>query len=99
MRPALRKLQGFSRLQRPLVQVEVEHDVQRAPDRPEYQRAQVRWSAGRLVARLTGIQRSSRLLSLIGANALLRIDPGPDPIPRGARVDAVLIGEILPDNS
>jgi molybdenum cofactor synthesis domain-containing protein len=94
-RPALRKMQGFSRIQRPRVQVELEHDVNRSPDRPEYQRAAVRWSDGRLVARLTGIQRSSRLLSLVGANALLRIDPGTANIPRGSRVDALLLGEIL----
>ncbi|HLZ10283.1 MAG TPA: molybdopterin molybdenumtransferase MoeA, partial [Chloroflexota bacterium] len=95
VRPALRKMQGFARIQRPMVQVELEHDVNRSPDRPEYQRAGVRWSGGRLVARLTGIQRSSRLLSLVGANAFLRIDPGPDLIPRGSRVEALLLGEIL----
>jgi molybdopterin molybdotransferase len=99
VRPALRRLQGFSRIQRPVVQVEIEHDVQRSQDRPEYQRAEVRWSEGRLVARLTGIQRSSRLLSLVGANAFLRIDPGLDQISEGSRVDALLVGEILPDNA
>jgi molybdopterin molybdotransferase len=96
VRPALRKMQGFSRIQRPTVQVEIEHDVDRSPDRPEYQRAVVRWSDGRLIARLTGIQRSSRLLSLVGANAFLRIDPGPAKIPQGTRVDALLLGEIMP---
>jgi molybdenum cofactor synthesis domain-containing protein len=99
VRPALRKMQGFSRIQRPTVQVELEHDVDRSPDRPEYQRAVVRWSDGRMIARLTGIQRSSRLLSLVGANAFLRIDPGPTRIPQSTRVDALLLGEVLPANA
>jgi molybdopterin molybdotransferase len=97
VRPALRKMQGYPRVHRPVVSVEVEHDVSRSPDRPEYQRAVVRWRDGRLVAAATGAQRSSRLLSMVGANALLRIDPGPQGISRGSRVDALLVGEILAD--
>jgi molybdopterin molybdotransferase len=96
VRPALRRMQGFPRVTRPMVQVVVEHELRRAPDRPEYQRAIVRWDNGRLVARSTGIQRSSRLLSLVGANALLRIDAGDGKIPAGGEVNAVLIGEISP---
>jgi hypothetical protein len=34
---------------------------------------------------------------MVGANALLRIDPGPQGISRGSRVDALLVGEILAD--
>lgn len=94
VRPALRQMQGYRDALRPVVQVTLEHDASRSPDRPEYQRAFVRWSKGRLVARLTGIQRSSRLLSLVGANALLIIDPGEGGIPAGTTVDAVLIGDI-----
>lgn len=96
VRPALRKLQGFRTLHRTVVSVELEHGIYPPADRPEYQRAQVRWSAGRLVARSTGAQRSSRLLSLVDANALLRISPQSAPLPSGSRVDALLIGPILP---
>jgi molybdopterin molybdotransferase len=96
VRPALRQMQGYPRVTRPVVRVVVEHELQRAPDRPEYQRAIVRWENGGLVARSTGIQRSSRLLSLVGANALLRIGAGDGKIESGSEVDAVLVGEILP---
>ena len=99
VRPALRKLQGYHRIQRTTVQAFVEHNVQRSPDRPEYQRFEVRWSGGRLMARSTGIQRSSRLLSLVGANAFLRVEPGIDQIPAGSRVDVLLVGEIQPGDS
>lgn len=94
VRPALRQMQGHRQVHRPVVRVAMEHDVMPSPDRPEYQRARVRWSDGRLVAQSTGIQRSSRLLSLVGANALLRIDPGTEPIKAGQDVDALLIGDI-----
>lgn len=94
VRPALRQMQGYRDACRPVVQVMLEHEVSRSPDRPEYQRAFVRWSEGRLTARSTGIQRSSRLLSLVGANALLIVSPGQDAVPAGAPVDAILIGDI-----
>lgn len=93
-RPALRKMQGYRQVQRPFVQVTLEHAVSRSPDRPEYQRAMVRFVEGKLLARSTGVQRSSRLLSLVGANALLRIDPGEGAIPAGGTVDALMIGEL-----
>jgi molybdopterin molybdotransferase len=98
VRPALRKMQGHRHLHRPTVRVTLEQDVPRSPDRPEYQRATTRWADGRLVARPTGSQRSSRLLSLVGANALLRIDPGSEPAVAGSQVDALLVGEIVSDS-
>jgi molybdopterin molybdotransferase len=95
VRPALRKMQGYRQVKRPIVRVVAEHELQRSPDRPEYQRAVVRWEGERLIARSTGIQRSSRLMSLVGANALLHIGPGDGKIDAGSGVDAVLIGEIV----
>jgi molybdopterin molybdotransferase len=94
VRPALRKLQGLRDQRRPVVEVELGHAVQPPPDRPEYQRAIVRWEGGRLVGRATGAQRSSRLLSLVGANALLRIEPGGAELSAGSRVPALLLSEI-----
>jgi molybdopterin molybdotransferase len=98
VRPALRKMQGYQELSRPLLQVAIELDIQPTPDRTEYQRAEVRWIQGQLVARATGIQRSSRVLSLVGANALLRIEPGTARVPAGSLVDALLIGDIAVPN-
>jgi molybdopterin molybdotransferase len=94
VRPALLAMQGRSRVFRPRVEVEAEHELNPDPVRPEYQRAVVRWRSGRLVARTTGAQGSSRLLSMAGANALLELRPADHPLPAGQRVPALLTGEI-----
>ena len=54
------------------------------------QRAVVRVGAdGRLTASTTGPQASSRLASLVGANALLVVPPGKDELPAGSIVEAI----------
>ncbi|MCC6179912.1 MAG: molybdopterin molybdotransferase MoeA [Chloroflexi bacterium] len=94
VRPALLKIGGRRQFFRPRVEVEVEHEIRPDPIRPEYQRGIVRWLGGRLVARTTGSQGSSRLLSMRGANALLAIAPADHPLPVGQSVPALLTGEI-----
>lgn len=95
VRPALRRMQGHARVHRPVIQVEAGHEIHRSPDRPEYQRAVVGWRDGRLIAQATGAQRSSRLLSLAGANALLQVTPGSESIREGDRVPALIVGELV----
>jgi molybdopterin molybdotransferase len=95
VRPALRRLQGIGRLHRPRVTVELEHVVHPSRNRLEYQRAVVHWQYGRLAATATGRQSSSRLMNLVGANALLEIPSGDELLPAGSRVTALLTGEIL----
>jgi len=95
VRPALRRLQGHRRLHRPRVTVELEHPVRASRNRLEYQRAVVRWQYGRLAASATGRQSSSRLMNMVGANALLEIPSGGELLPAGSRVTALLTGEIL----
>ncbi|KAJ6258768.1 hypothetical protein Dda_6821 [Drechslerella dactyloides] len=100
--PALRQLSGYSGASAhlPTALVTMEHDVPLDP-RPEYHRAVVRVDkTGTLLARSTGGQRSSRIASLEGANALLCLPAAGDVgdkrtrIPRGERVPALLIGEL-----
>jgi molybdopterin biosynthesis enzyme len=43
------------------------------------------------VASSTGSQSSSRLLSLAGAHALVRVPPGGAGIPAGTLVDAIIL--------
>ena len=93
VRPSLLKMQGHSRVTRPRVEVTLEHDVTPAPDRAEYQRAVVHWDGGELRATTTGLQASGRLLSLVGANALLIFAPGQKRL-AGERVSAILTGPI-----
>lgn len=98
VRPALRRLQGDARPDRPRVRVTLRDPIRPSPDRPEYQRAIVTWEDGRLVARSTGRQGSSRLLSMLGANALLIVPAGIEPYPAGAELDALMIGPLAPSS-
>jgi len=95
VRPALRRLQGLKRLHRPRIGVELSHSIRPDPSRLEYQRAVVRWQGDRLVAAATGTQTSSRLITMVGANALLEIAAGTEVLPAGAHVAALLTGEIV----
>ncbi|KAK6506454.1 hypothetical protein TWF506_011362 [Arthrobotrys conoides] len=100
--PALRQLSGFIGEDIHLAKalVTVEEDLVLDP-RPEYHRAAVRVDrSGGLVARSTGGQRSSRIGSMEAANALLCL-PGLSEvgdkrtrIPRGDKVEALIIGEL-----
>lgn len=93
VRPALLKMQGYREIERPRVEAVLEHDVTPAPDRTEFQRAVVRWEGGTLRAATTGLQSSGRLLSMVGANALLIFAPGQKRL-AGEAVPAILTGPI-----
>lgn len=90
VRPALRRMQGADQPDRPRVRVALADAIKPAPDRPEYQRVQVAWRDGQLVATSTGVQNSSRLLSLRGANGLLLVPPGEKVYPAGTQLEALL---------
>jgi molybdopterin molybdotransferase len=94
VRPALRILQGDPSPLRPRVDVEVEHDFQRGGNRLEYHRVIVRWKDGKLLARSTGAQLSSRLLSMAGHNGMVVIEMGDGTIHAGERRPAILTGPI-----
>src|SRR5712692_677017 len=94
VRPALLKLGGAANVLRPRVQVALGHEVRPDPIRPEYQRATVTWENHQFVARTTGLQSSSRLMSIVGANALLELAAGNDPLPKGTMVQALLLANL-----
>ena len=99
LRPALRAMLGMADIDRPRVQVRLDHSI-RSSDRIEFQRAIVRaGSDGALAASTTGPQASSRLVSLVGANALIVVQPGDEPLPKGSRVEAMLIGPLATGQS
>jgi gephyrin len=98
IRPAVRSMLGASasEIDRPRARVRLDHIVE-ACDRIEFQRVIVRVdSAGQLKASTTGPQASSRLASLVGANALIVVPPGTDPLPAGSHVEAILVGPLAP---
>src|SRR5487761_780198 len=94
VRPALRKMQGHSQLQRPTLPVRLGYDAHATADRTEYQRVSLRREGRDLVAVSTGSQSSSRLMSLAGAPALVRIPPGVQGIGQGTIVEAMIL--VLP---
>lgn len=94
VRPALRRLQGDAHPERPRVRVALLDPIRPSPDRSEYQRVVIAWQDGRLTARSTGVQSSSRLLSLRGANALLLVPPGDAVYPAGAELEALITGPL-----
>jgi molybdopterin molybdotransferase len=94
VRPALRAMLGAAVVERPIVPIRLDHAVTPS-DRIEFQRAVVRVAeSGELVATTTGPQASSRLASLVGANALITVPAGTDELPAGSWLDARLIGPL-----
>src|SRR4029077_19061991 len=91
VRPALRKMQGFARLQRPSLPVRLGYDARATADRTEYQRVTLRREGHELIADTTGSQSSSRLLSLAGAHALVRFAPGDEGVKAGTVVEAMIL--------
>lgn len=96
VRPALRRMQGYpdDALFRPERKVILEHDVYHSAARTEFQRAVVTNQDGQLYATTTGFQGSGRLLSMVGANALLRLPYGEGDFKEGDVVTALVIGDI-----
>jgi molybdopterin molybdotransferase len=94
VRPALLKLGGAERVLRPRVEAMLGHDVRPDPVRLEYQRATLDWQAGRFVATTTGLQSSSRLMSIVGASALLEVQPGTAVLPKGTMIPALLLANL-----
>ena len=98
--PALRKLAGRPDPMLTRVQVCLSEPLRLDPYRPEYHRATVRWEntlydgRGGLLAVSTGMQASSRLLSMRSANALLELPQGSGVLEAGSTVTALLIDEI-----
>ncbi|XP_078491956.1 gephyrin [Ciona intestinalis] len=93
--PALRKLSGFQEPRPTILSAKLSSDV-RLDSRPEYQRVQLRWEPREPIpwAHSTGRQVSSRLLSMLTANALLMLPPRSDActvIKRGEIVEAMVI--------
>ena len=91
VRPALLAMMGANRIQRDVAPVVLNTDI-RPSDRIEFQRATVTvGDDGRLQATGTGNQISSRLASLLNANALIIVEPGQEIIPAGSTLPAMLL--------
>ncbi|MGQ9500519.1 MAG: molybdopterin molybdotransferase MoeA [Anaerolineae bacterium] len=95
VRPALLKMAGHTCLHRPRQRVTIEHTIRHEASRTEFQRAVVtRHPDGRYTARTTGYQGSGRLLSMVGANALLILPSEQELFPSGSELEAWLIAPV-----
>ena len=75
---------------------QLDQDVRMDPKRNEYHRVMVAaGSDGRLHATSTGMQRSSRIGSFKGANALLCLPAKEGSVAKGEMLDALLMGRII----
>lgn len=95
--PAIRRMMGApdDRLTRPCVDAVLANDLRSKGDRPNYQRAVVRWRDGRLEAATKPAQGSGVLSSMIGANGLVVVPEGATELEAGSLVAVQLIGEIV----
>ncbi|KAG9197952.1 hypothetical protein G6514_000671 [Epicoccum nigrum] len=92
--PALHAQAGITPVGLPKVSVVLDEDVRKDRGRPEYHRAFVGFRGGALCASSTGGQRSSRIGSFRGANALLVMPMGEGSVRKGERVEALLMGRV-----
>ena len=93
VRPALGRMAGRSRPDRPTWSATLEETLRRVPGRTEFIRAVIRWSDGRFLARSTGPQGSGILTSLSRANGFLIVPADVSELPAGATVDCQLFLE------
>lgn len=96
--PALRKMSGHATVHPTSIKAKLAEDIVLDP-RPEYHRAVLSWSedCALPMARSTGNQISSRLLSFVGANALLVLPPATvetKTLPAGTVVTALVTDTI-----
>ena len=93
--PSLQQMEGKSPPGLTKVPAVLAHDFVLDDRRPEYHRAIVSVTKeGTLSATSTGVQRSSKVGSMNGANALLALPAGPSPLKKGTKVEALLMGGI-----
>jgi len=94
--PSLHQISGISPVGLPKVSVLLDHEFRLDPLRAEYHRAiVVMGKDGLLHASSTGGQRSSRVGSLKSANALLCLPTASGSLPKGAKVEALLMGRLV----
>ncbi len=84
-------MQGFAQLHRPSLPVKLGFDAHATAERTEYHRVTLRREGSDLVATSTGSQSSSRLMSLAGAHALVRVPPGDQGLNAGQMVEAMIL--------
>ena len=100
IRPALRKMQGYTNFFRRTLTVTLEEEVKIAAKLTHFLRALVtRKEDGTFVARLTGLQSSGALTSMTKANALLIVPETSQTVAKGAQLKALMLDQSLEETS
>lgn len=100
VRPALRKMQGYTSFFRRTVTVTLEEEVKIAAKLTHFLRAWVtRKEDGALTARLTGLQSSGALTSMAKANALLIVPETSQTVAKGEQLKALVLDQSLEETS
>jgi len=100
VRPALRKMLGYTGLFRRTVTVTLEEEVKIGAKLTHFLRAVVRrTNDGTLVARLTGQQSSGMLTSMVKANALLIVPETSPKMAPGSQLHALMLDQSLDETS
>jgi len=100
IRPALRKMQGYTNFFRRTLTVTLEEEVKIAAKLTHFLRALVtRKEDGTFVARLTGQQSSGALTSMTKANALLIVPETSQTVAKGAQLKALMLDQSLEETS
>ncbi len=94
VRPAIRRMLGFTQTGLPRVQATLGHEFRLDPERPEFHRVTLSREHGRTVARSTGSQASSRLLSATGASGLLVLEQAEGLLPAGAERPVLMLNDV-----
>jgi molybdopterin molybdotransferase len=90
-RPAILKMMGKTRLEKPTVEATLLDEVTRKDNRRHHLRVMVKEREGEYFARLTGDQGSGILLSMVQAQGLAIIPEDVDHLPAGARVQVMML--------
>ena len=100
VRPVLRKMQGYTNLFRRSLTVTLEEEVKIGAKLTHFLRAWVsRREDGTLTARLTGLQSSGALTSMVKANALLVVPETSPTVAKGAQLKALMLDQSLEETS
>eukprot|EP00493_Phyllostaurus_siculus_P025210 UN25554 len=78
----------------PIVNAQLAQPLNLDPVRPEYHRASLAWCGTHFSAESTGMQRSSRILSLKDADCLLHLPRQAGTLPKGTAVQATVLNPL-----
>jgi molybdopterin molybdotransferase len=100
VRPALRKMLGYSALFRRVVPVTTNEEIKISSKLTHFLRAAVtRQADGSLTARLAGGQSSGALTSMARANALLIIPGNQQTVSKGSMLNAMMLDQTLDEDT